>query len=193
MPSDFFEYVYDDAGKLIEIIKQDSIVIPPDPPPPTDPSSPDEWINFKPQWRVGASGGLFADPGTGDLSGWYKRAVVRLNIDGTMFDRFEVELFIELSAINPLIPDGEGFEFILPDIITPAIPRGARGGGGDLWIEGGENSYSIAAKWTDRNNRPMRLIILLDGREWTTNVPKVIPLRENKATATCYFWMKYLK
>lgn len=191
MGSDLFEYIYDgETGELLRIVKLDEATPPPPPPPPNGQS--DDWINFKPLWRVGASGGLFADPGAGYLTGWYHKSPVRLVVGEQIFDRHLIEVFVELKAQNPNIPNGEGFEFILPGEITPTSPENSRGSGGDLWIEGGENSYSIAAKWTDRNDRPMRLLILLDGREWTTNIPKEIPLNANKATASCYFWMKYL-
>jgi hypothetical protein len=191
MGSEYYRWVYDDeTGELIAVFKVDNVPSPPLPPPPNGQS--EDWISFRPQWRVGASGGLFADPGAGYLNGWYQKSPVRLVVGEQIFDRHMVEVFIELKAQNPNIPDGEGFEFILPGEITPLSPENSRGSGGDLWIEGGENSYSIAAKWTDRNDRPMRLLILLDGREWTTNVPKKIPLDPNKATASCYFGMKYL-
>ena len=150
---------------------------------------PNEWFPFIPGWRVGASGGFYALPGEGYIQGWYKKrpAILRL-ADGGISNIEEVELFVELKAVNPSIPAGEGFEIEVPDELRPSSPGFARGGGGDLWIMGGSNSFAISPKWTDRNQRPMRIIILLDGREWTTNVPKAITEK-----ASLYFWMKYFK
>ena len=185
MPKLIFENEYDDeTGKylgqrLLTDLPQ------PEPDPDPQPGSSD-WNSFIPRWRVGASGGLYATPGSGYIQGWYKKRVAMLQ---PMNDQVEeIELFIELMAINPGIPAGEGFEIEVPEEIRPASSEWARGGGGDLWILGGENSYSIAPKWTDRNNRPMRILILGSGWEWTTNVPKVITEK-----ASLYFWMKYLK
>lgn len=159
------------------------------PPPPPNGPGPEEWVEFTPRWRVGASGGLYADPGdAGSMYGWYKEKEINLIVGGGKFPKREIEIFIELEMISPNIPEGEGLEFELPEDITPENPRTGRGGGGDLWILGGANHYSISPKWTDRNNRPMRLLILLgDGREWTRNVPKEITEK-----GSLYFWMKYL-
>lgn len=149
------------------------------------------WKSFIPAWRVGASGGLYADPGDGYLQGWYKEKPAQLWKDGELFGNVkEIELFIELKAISPSIPTGEGFEFEVPENLRPPSTDSARGGGGDLWILGGENSFSISPKWTDRRDRPMRIIIIGNGWEWTTNKPKVIPVSGEK-TLDLYFWSKY--
>jgi hypothetical protein len=175
-------------GNFIDELKNVQLaeggITPPDPPPV---SSDGRWISFNPLWRVGASGGLYADPGDGYIQGWYKQTPAKLVLSGSEVTVIETEVFIELDSINPFIPSGEGFEFELPSLITPDNPRTGRGSGGDLWLEGGANHYSVSAKWTDRSNRPMRVIIVLgNGQEWTTNVPKVF------SRGSLFVWMKYL-
>lgn len=195
----FYRDYDDETGAFLGETLTDAVAPepPPDPEPEPQPNGgevlPDEWHEFDPKWRVGASGGLYANPGTGKLTGWYKEAPVKLVVaNGDKVDVREIEIFIELEGINPQIPDGEGFEFELPAEITPADPHTGRGGGGDLWILGGSNHFSISLKWTDRKDRPMRLLVILgNGEEWTTNVPKVIP-GGDKATVAMYAWMKYL-
>ena len=149
------------------------------------------WHSFIPAWRVGASGGLYADPGEGYIQGWYKEKAAQLYRNDELFGYIRViELFVELKAINPSIPSGEGFEIEVPEELRPPSTDSARGGGGELWILGGENSHTISPKWTDRNERPMRIIIVGNGWEWTTNKPKAIPISSEK-TLDLHFWMKY--
>jgi hypothetical protein len=156
--------------------------------PPVDPPEPGdvEWHSFTPRWQVGASGGeLEATPSP---QGWYKETPVILVIGDNRVAATEIEVFLELEMDSPNIPAGEGMEFVFPAYLTPNSPRTGRGSTGDLWIEGGANHYSVSGKWTDRNNRPMRVIIVLgNGQEWTRNVPKEV------VKGSLYLWMKYLK
>ena len=113
---------------------------------------------------------------------------VALSIGDNEVAASEIEVFLELEMDSPNIPAGEGMEFVFPAYLTPNSPRTGRGSGGDLWIEGGANHYSVSGKWTDRNDRPMRVIIVLgNGQEWTRNVPKEV------VKGSLYLWMKYLK
>lgn len=157
-----------------------------EPPPPNDSAG---WTNFVPQLRVGASGGKYAGLGNGLASGGYKTRPTFLGNTPVI----EVELFVDMTMINPTIPDGEGFEIEVPPGIQPTEANWSRGGGGDLWIMGGSNSHSISPKWTDRNDRGMRILILGSGWEWTTNVPKAIPVKDTEKSMALFFWMKYLK
>jgi len=175
--------VYGDDGKFLYEELLNGGITPPE--QPVTPSGTVEWTAFIPKWRVGGSGGLYATPSP---QGWYKSTPVILVVGGTRVPASEVEVFIELEMDSPVIPAGEGMEFEFPDFLTPDSPRTGRGSGGDLWIEGGANHYSVSGKWTDRNDRPMRVIIVLgDGREWTRNVPKEV------SKGSLYLWMKYLK
>jgi hypothetical protein len=186
------EEIYDEeTGSILDVKIIDSI--PPNGGNGTPSPGVEVWKSFIPGWRVGSSGGLYATPGSGYIQGWYKEKDADLFIGDNLFGSVkEIDLFVELKAISPNIPSGEGFEIELPEGLRPPSTDSARGGGGELWILGGENSHSISPKFTDRNQRSMRIIIIGSGWEWTTTVPKVIPVSGEK-TCDLHFWMKYLR
>lgn len=173
-----------DGNELSQWVLNDGAIPEPDP-------GTSDWTDFVPQLRVGASGGKYAGLGNGLAMGWYKTRQVGMGALGSTAE--EVELFVDMTMINPTIPDGEGFEIEVPARIQPADANYSRGGCGDLWIMGGSNSHSISPKWTDRNDRGMRILILGSGWEWTTNVPKAIPVKATEKSMGLFFWMKYLK
>lgn len=155
-------------------------------------SEPNVWHSFVPELRVGGSPGGTVDFGSGYAYGQYKAKEVTIMVAGSSWDYEEIEVMIQMFGKDHTIPDGAGFKIFLPSGITPPDANTSRGGSGDLWIEGGQNSYPIAPKWTSRDlteNNPTRIIIMVGPSEWERNLPKRIEVNED---FRLFFWMKYL-
>ena len=152
----------------------------------------DVWYSFVPELRIGGSPGGVVDFGSGYAYGQYKSKNVTVMISGSPFDYEEVEIMVQLYGKAHTIPDGAGFKLFIPEGLTPPDANTARGGGGDLWIEGGQNSYPITPKWTSRDltaNNPTRIIIMVGPSEWERDLPTRIDAHED---FRLFFWMKYL-
>jgi len=134
---------------------------------------PEKWFAFLPVLKVAKGELLFSEEGF--LYGQYRMNPAQLIMtDGAYFEGHRIELFVEMADTKARISDsGEGLSMTFPAMITPTSDPVITGGGGNLWIEGGDNKWSIVPKWTDRHTGEFRMIFHVGhGDEWKLHAPR---------------------